>query len=73
MQLICSSLTLCLNRKLGEKKKEKEGEGKEGKEGEEKKRKILYCLYRKKREGKKRDFIFLLNLFSYEEILMLTK
>jgi hypothetical protein len=59
--------------KLGEKRKQ--GEGKEKKErkgrGKEEKDSIV-CIERKGRE-KKRNFIFLLNPSSYEEIYMLTK
>ena len=59
--------------KLGEKRKEGEGKEKKGKEREGKRGKRLPYLFKKEGKGKERKIIFLLNLFSYEEILMLTK
>ena len=65
MLLACQVLILCLDSKLGEKRKEGEVKGRKEKKGEKKRGKRLYCLYRKEQKRKQMNFIFLSNLFSY--------
>ena len=62
----CENLTLCLDRKLGEKRKKGKGTGRNGNVGEGKRGKeFIVCIGRK---GMEKKVIFHPNISSYEEI-----